>query len=343
MRAVAAVLSLFAALTMVASPAAAQATTVKVGTIGLLADIGLYVGVERGYFNERGLKIDMVSAASAGDMTAMLATNQLEFVGGGFSISLFNAIARGLPIRAIVGRAVLIPGYDNNPMMVRKDLADQVKTFRDLKGRKVALNSPVAPHVYTLGKAMESVGLTSKDVEVVTMPFPSMATAFTTKAIDAAISVEPFATLMTEKGLVIRWKGTAEMVPDPHMHISAYLVNHEWAERHPKVVQDFLAGYLRGLRVYYDALTTGRGRDEVVSLLVKYTAVKDRDLYERMMWQFADPNGAIGRRSIDDQIGWYHSHGLITKRLALDQVIDMRYLDAALKDIGTVPCPKCSP
>jgi len=331
-------------LLVAGAPAQAQApATLRVGTIGVMADIGLYVAVERGYFAERGLKVEIVPVNSAADVMAMVAANQLELVGGGFSIPLFNAVARGLPIRAIVERAVLIPGWDNNVLLVRKDLADAITSPRDLKGRKVAINSPVSPHVYVVGKAMESVGLTLKDVDVVNMPFPSMVIAFATRAIDAAQVVEPFSAQIQEKGLAVRWKGTSDFVSDPYMHISTYLTNHEWAEKHPKLTSDFVAAYLRGLRVYYDAITTGKKRDEIITLLTKYTTVKDRGLYERMVWQFADPNGVMGKRSIQDQIAWYHRNGMITKPVAYEEVVDTRYLEAALKDIGRVPCPTCVP
>jgi NitT/TauT family transport system substrate-binding protein len=323
-----------------AGPAAAQAT--RVGTIGVMADIGLYVALERGYFAERGLKIETVPVASAADVMAMVAANQLEFVGGGFSIALFNAVARGLPVRALVGRGMLIPGWDNNVFLVRQDLAGQIRTARDLKGRKVALNSPVSALVYVFGKSMESAGLTLKDADTVNMPFPSMATAFSTRAIDVALVVEPFAAQIQQRGLAVHWKGTADFVTDPYMHISTYLANPEWAERNPKLTTGFIAAYLKGLRVYYDALTTGTGREEIVALLIKHTPVKDPELYKRMVWQFADPNGVIGRRSVEDQIAWYHRNGMITRRVPVEQVLETRYLDAALKEIGTVPCPRCA-
>jgi NitT/TauT family transport system substrate-binding protein len=200
----------------------------------------------------------------------------------------------------------------------------------------------VSPLVYVLGKMMETVGLGLKDLELVNIAFPTMATAFGTRAIDAAIAVEPFVTLMHEKGTALRWKGTTDFVSDPAMHISTYLVNHEWAEKHSRAMQDFLVAYVRGLRVYHDAVVTGKGRDELVNVFVRYTSVKDRALYDRMTWQFVDPDGVIGRRSVEDQIAWYASHGMITRKLAVDGVLDMRYLAAALKEIGTVPCPRCA-
>jgi NitT/TauT family transport system substrate-binding protein len=316
-------------------------STVRVGTIGVMADIGLYVAVDRGYFAERGVKVDMVPVASAADVMAMVAANQIEFVGGGFSIPLFNAVARGLPVRAIVGRAVLIPGWDNNVFLVRKDLVDAIKTPRDLKGRKVAINSPVSALVYVMGKSMESVGLGLKDADIINMPFPNMVTAFTTRAIDVALVVEPVSAQIQERGLAVRWKGTSDFVTDPYMHISTYLTNPEWAQKNARLTTDFVAAYLKGLRVYYDAITTGSGREEMVSLLTKYTSVKDPELYKRMVWQFADPNGVIGKRSIEDQIAWYHRNAMITKPVAFEQVVETRYLEAALKDVGIIACPRC--
>ena len=75
-------------LLALAAPAPAQTTaTLRVGTIGVMADIGLYVAVERGYFAERGLKVEMVSVTSAADVMAMVAAGQIELVGGGFSFA----------------------------------------------------------------------------------------------------------------------------------------------------------------------------------------------------------------------------------------------------------------
>src|SRR5688500_18847552 len=50
------------------SPAPAQTPALKVATIGIMGDIGLFTGIERGYFAERGLKIELVPIAGAGDV-----------------------------------------------------------------------------------------------------------------------------------------------------------------------------------------------------------------------------------------------------------------------------------
>jgi NitT/TauT family transport system substrate-binding protein len=314
--------------------------TVKVATIGIMGDIGLFAAMERGYFAERGLKLDLVPIAGAGDVMAMLATNQLDFVGGAFTIALFNAIARGLPIRAIVPRSVLVAGHDSDMIVVRADLAGSIKSARDLKGRKFALSSPTTSAIQVLGRLVEPEGLSHKDVDLVAIPFPNQATAFSTKAIDVAYSVEPFITQMQERGLAVRWKGVSSIIPG--MQVSGYLVNHEWADRNPRLVQGFVTAYLRGVRDYYDALTTGKHREEIVNILIKHTRVKDRPLYDRVTWNFIDPNGHISTKNLEEQIDWYVKHGLVTQRVPADKVVDLRYVEAALKELGTVPCPKCS-
>lgn len=321
-------------------PAHAQTTPLKVATIGIMGDIGLFTGIERGYFAERGIKLELVPIAGAGDVMALLATNQLDFVGGAFTIPLFNAIARGLPIRAIVPRSVMVSGYDSDVIMVRTDLAPTIKTAADLKGRKFGLSSPTSSAVQVLGRFVETQGLTLKDIEMVNMPFANMVTAFTTNAIEVAHVVEPFITQLEEKKLAVRWKGVSEIIPG--MQISGYLVNHEWAEKNPRLTQGFVAAYLRGVRDYYEALTTGKGRDEIISILVKHTRVKDRAVYEKVTWNLIDPNGYISRQNLDEQIDWYVKHGMVSQKVPADKVVDLRWVDAALKEIGTVPCPKCS-
>lgn len=229
-------LFLFAAsfvLALLPSVAAAQTPlkVLRVGTIGIADDIGMFMAMERGYFAEKGLRIEPVSISSGGDVMAALATNQLEAVAGGYNVGLFNAIARGLPIRATVPRALLIPGYDLVGILLRPDLAATIKSIADLKGRKFAINTLTSPNVYIMGKAMEGASLSNKDLDMVTIPFPDHGTAFATKAIEAAISVEPFMTLLAEKGTVAKWKVTTDFANIPHMDIGSYFINPEWAAK----------------------------------------------------------------------------------------------------------------
>jgi NitT/TauT family transport system substrate-binding protein len=116
------------------------ADTVKLGDRPAISNAGIYIAIEKGYFQERGVTVEIERFASAGKMTAPLATGQIDVSVGSPSAGLFNSIAGGMDFKIVANKSQVQPGYDFTPLIVRKDLVDsgKVKTLKDLKGMKVA-------------------------------------------------------------------------------------------------------------------------------------------------------------------------------------------------------------
>ena len=75
-------------------------------------------------------------------------------------------------------------------IMVRTDSAN--KSFKDLKGKRVAIPSRFAVDFLFLRKMLAREGMTPKDIEVIEMPPPDMPAALYAKAVDAYCTGEPF-------------------------------------------------------------------------------------------------------------------------------------------------------
>ncbi|MDP2661141.1 MAG: hypothetical protein Q8R28_10485, partial [Dehalococcoidia bacterium] len=73
----------------------ARVETVRVGELGYMADLMLYIGVVKGYFAEQRIDVNFQRFRSATDMIAPLSTGDLEVGGGSVSAGLLNAVARG--------------------------------------------------------------------------------------------------------------------------------------------------------------------------------------------------------------------------------------------------------
>lgn len=131
---------LFALILAMASVGAGRAAAeeVKIGALGNTGDGPLLIAVERGYFKERGIEAKFEQFSSAAAAVAPLATGQLQVVGGGVGPALFNAFARGLPIRIVAPRAIDVPGNSVDALMVRPDLKDKVRSMADLAHRMPA-------------------------------------------------------------------------------------------------------------------------------------------------------------------------------------------------------------
>jgi NitT/TauT family transport system substrate-binding protein len=113
---------------------------VRSGITNATAEAGQFIAVERGYFREVGLNVEFTSFDAAGAMVAPLASGQLDTGSGGLGAGLFNAVARGVPIRIVGPQARHDPGASAVYLTVRKDLIDsgQIRDYADLRGPRAA-------------------------------------------------------------------------------------------------------------------------------------------------------------------------------------------------------------
>ena len=313
---------------------AAAQDVVKVGHLGITADAPVYIALEKGYFKDRKIELKLEPFVSAAPAMAPLSSGEIHVVGGGVSPSLFNAFARAFPVRVVAHRARDVEGNALDALMVRSDLKGQITRVADLKGRKIGINAAGSPHYYLVGKLLETEGLSLKDVEVVHIPWPDMAAAFSNKAIDAAALVEPFATQYDEKGFASLWKRASDVIKNPGWEIAVLFFNEDWAKKNARVANDFMVAYLKGARDMMDAWNGGKNRAEVVDIMVKHTRVKDRAAYDKMHWGYVDPNGAILKDSLRDQQEFFARLGSIPKKVDVDDIVDDRYVKYAVQQLG---------
>ena len=157
----------------------------------------LPISIEKGYFRDAGIKIEMDDIDTSANNIALLAQGRLQIVAGGISAGYFNALEKDLPVTIIADRVSTPIGHS---LMLRPDLKDQVKGLAGLKGRIVASNGAGSVSTYEVGKMLETAGLQIADVDVKIFPFTQMALAFSNKAIDAAIVIPPFVYQLLEGG-----------------------------------------------------------------------------------------------------------------------------------------------
>jgi NitT/TauT family transport system substrate-binding protein len=189
---------LLAALTaMVGVPAAqAQQHTVRVAVVRALTSTPVMIADQKGYFREHGIKVEV----SAIDTTALvpLAQNQVQVMEAGMTAAYFNSLEKNFPITIATDRAATPILHK---LLIRPDLKDQIKTIADLKGRAIAINGTASVVNYELGKLLETVGLTIKDVELKVLPFPQMGVGLANKAVDAAVAIPPWAFQLVDQNI----------------------------------------------------------------------------------------------------------------------------------------------
>ena len=320
-------ISIFAAL---ATPAPAL-DKLTLGTVPTVGDGPLICAIERGYFREQGLDVELIPFAGNIVMMPLIARGELKMIGSPVSASYFNSIARGMPLRYFLNRA-RSPVWHG--LVVRKDLAATVKGPRDLKGRTIAVSGPGGITEYELGKMLEANGLTLDDVQTKTLGMPESVAAVGNGGLDAAIFVPPFDAAVLAQGGVKLFDIDAQVKPPPE--ISGIIYNADWAAQNRDVVDRFTVAHIKGGRCYMEALRFGPNRAEMIAGFVKYGAVKDPALYANQKWTEIDLNGRVLVDSLLDQQDFYFRRGYITEKLPASAIVDEGPVARALEKIGVV-------
>src|SRR3954469_11384075 len=93
-----------------------------------------YIAIERGYLREQGLDLTVETARSAADMVPMIANGQLDVSQQSIIPGTFNALLRGVTMKAIFDASHADPDQRSHATMVRRDLWDSgaVRALTDL-------------------------------------------------------------------------------------------------------------------------------------------------------------------------------------------------------------------
>lgn len=331
-RAIAFVLSLFALF----GPRLACAQTVNVGDIGIAANAAVYIAIDKGYFAEEKIDVKLVRVNSGPEGTSLLSTNQIQVLQSGISAALFNAFGRDWPIKIVLPNTRQLPGLSSNTLILRNDLREGVKSVKDLKGKRIAVNGPWNAMHFMVGKMLESGGLGIGDVSVVYLPFPDMGPALQTNAIDGAAVSEPFIVQFQERKLAFPYLRASDVLVKPRLETAVMLFNRDWISSNPEQAKAFCVAYLKGARDYLDMTRGGPQKKKVIDIIAKYTTLKDTQLYERVQWPYIDPNGEVLLDSLREQQDWLLQNKAITSAVNVDSLMDRALVEYALSKIGRV-------
>ncbi|HEY3916954.1 MAG TPA: ABC transporter substrate-binding protein [Stellaceae bacterium] len=325
-----------AALTLTAFTfaAAAQAPsspqTVVIGVVPSVPAAATYLAVEKGYFKEAGVEVDLQNIDSSSTAMALLASGRMQVVEGGVAPNYWNALASGLPVIMALERASS-PLYHD--VLIRKDLVGKIKTPADLKGRPVAEVSPGSSALYEVGQVLASAGLDLKDIDIKYIPFTQMGVALANGAVDAAFEVPPFGAIAAARGEGVKWIDPENYIKVLPSSFVAYFANSDWIKSNPDLAKRFFLALVKGGRDYCQAYHHGPNRAEVVDVMFKYKVAPTREQLDQMDWQARSPNGRFNVASVLDLQDWFFKEGIVKQKFPAERLIDSEYADYAEKTL----------
>ena len=336
-RAAAMAVSCVAALTF--ATAALSADKVRSGVTLATSDLALFFARDRGYFAAENLDVEVVHFGAGPQMVAPLATGDLDVGGGTASAAFYNAAERKIDIRIVSNRSAMAPGYRYQTIVVRKDHVDsgRFKDYPDFKGMKIALPAAGIGSVAVVDAMARRGGLRYSDIEQVYLAFAQIVAGMAGKAIDGALMVEPYGSMVQGLGTGVVFDTTQAVFPDEE--ISFVFFGDKFARERPDVARRYMKAVLRGARDYNDAITDGRwngskAAKDVERLMGAAMGATPEQLRASFP-HFAHPDGAINLEPMRKVLDFFKAQGLVTsKTVSVEQVIDMSFVNAAVKELG---------
>jgi NitT/TauT family transport system substrate-binding protein len=305
-------------------------------------DIGHYLAVERGYYKEGGLDVELVTFAAASEMIPSLATDQVEVGGIGPNPATWNAVARGVPLKLVLDKGSVRPGRGYTALVIRKDVYDsgRGRSLTDLRGLRIAFTPPgmATTNAMPMAVGMERVGASIDDLVIEPLPFPDQVPALANGSVDGAMIVEPFLNRVVSQGTAVRVMGLDEMYPD----FPIGQVGFSRAFYTSPAAKAFVRGYIRAVRDYDDAVagrTTPADRAEVDEIMSRYTRIDAATVHD-MVPVGLNPNGRFNVEGVHHAYRWFRERGFIPEPVsdaAIDDLIGIGLVDQVLAELGRVP------
>lgn len=319
-------------------PALGQSTLpvkLRVVHVPVLIFAPLYVAIERGYFAEQGIEVELITTPGGISSFAVLAGGNAEVVVGGLGAALFNAAARGLDFK-VVGPVHMEKPPVSTPLVVSKKAYDsgEIRSVRDLRGKKVSVNVLGSATEFWAQAALLKGGLSLADVQLVAVNFPDVPAALANGAIAAGLLGEPLATLAEDQGQIVRL--SEDFING--VQVTALYYSGAFMRAQSELATGFMVAWLKACRYLYG---DGYKRDDVAAVVEKYTRVPAA-VVKRARPPFHEPNGKMNFNDFARLQQFFRNRGELTYERPLQpaQYIDTTYVQRALKILGVFTPPK---
>lgn len=318
-----------AAATAAAPTPSGNLTVVRTGYVPVLIWAPFYIALDKGYFKDLGLDVQMQPLQGGSDAVIQLSSGSFDVAAGGAGVGFWNAVDRGVKF-VVVAPLHTETAHQATPLVTSKANFDSGKITKvsDLKGKKVAVNAKGSATDYWLDAALKTGGLSIKDIDYQVVAFADVAAALSNGAIDAAMLGEPLATQGADKGLVVQIADN--FITD--FQVTSIYYNQDFVKNHPDAAKNFIIAYLKGCR---DLQGNGWKDDTNAKIIEKYTKVP-ADVTKRAATPTCDPNGNVHADDFMKLQSFFLARGDLTyaKPIDFQTLVDSSYVTNALKVLG---------
>lgn len=318
---------LAAALAVIALPAAAE--HIKIGVVRSSGGIPAIIGKEKGFFAAQGVDPELIFFDSAQPISVAVAGGDCDFGSTGITAAFFNLASQGA-LKIIAAGTWDRPGFQSVGMIAsNQSYAAGLHSFKDLKGKTVAITQRGSPLEFFVVETAEHLGIDPTSIKYAALQSNGVvASAVAGNQVDAAVQTAAPAFAMIAKGdakLVGWFSDVLGMRQGEAVFTSTKVANEQ-----PQAVRGFLAGLRAAMAYWDDAFVDAEGqrRDgpnaaEAIALVAKGLGQPEQVIRQGI--PYFDKQARISVHDMQLPLDWYKSQNMVKSNVELRPMIDSRY------------------
>lgn len=285
-----------------------------------------YVAITQGFFEEQGLKIELVNGKGADKVMASLLSNEAEigFMGPEASVYVYNQGRDNY----VINFAQLT--QRDGSFLVGREKDDNF-TFDKLKGKTVIGGRKGGMPEMTLEYVIKNHGLEiGKDVDVRTdIQFDVMAGAFVGGEGDYVALFEPVAATLEKegKGYVVASIGEE----GGYLPYTCYSATKEYIEKNPDIIQKFTDAIYKGM-IWVQEHTS----EEIADAVMPQFPDTDKDVLVSLIERYRDqdswkPDLIITEEGLDHMMNIMELAGELDQRADYTKIVTTKFAEKSMK------------
>jgi NitT/TauT family transport system substrate-binding protein len=220
--------------------AAGGTTKVRVGYIGITCEAPIFMAVEKGFFKEEGLDVELVKCewSKYKDVLAL----------GGFDIThhlvmyFLKPIEQGLDVK-------FTGGIHTGCLRVQAGVKSDIKTVKDLLGKRIGVPGMGTPPFIFANRVLGANGIDAmKEIQWRVFPAGELGLALEKGEVDAVADSEPIGSLLLAEGKVYNVADQAKDAPYKDEYCCAVIVNGKYLANNPKAAAAATRALLKGAK-----------------------------------------------------------------------------------------------
>lgn len=282
---------------------------IKIGYFPLTSSLPLYIAIDKGYFEDEGLNVELSSISSSNTLAELIVTNKIDIAITVSPLAYYSVKYLSDNNSKIFGAGYHTSGNKNeniDAIIVRPD--SNFKDISDLIDKKIGVLPGLTTESY-MKQVFIKNGLSFENVQFVSLPPNAILQAITTDQIDAAYAVEPTVTI----GLI---NNSIKVLERPI--ITKYIMP-TYIPKFDVVSEDFIKNYPNDFKAFFRAYNKSVDFINNNELEAKKSLVKFLDLDEQValqseeggFWKVEEINPTL----LNEEMDYYLNAGLLEGKI----------------------------